>query len=108
MTFSHQFDRRSFVDTRRSLCQREGVTSADIRAFRDRDWRLIQRAKSDYWVEQKSKLTPAAILELAEELRQYTLTLKPDWPDPAEREADFASHTRVAAMLQRAARNRTR
>jgi hypothetical protein len=84
------------------------VTAAEIRAFRDRDWGLIERAKLDFWVEQKSRLAPEAVLDLADELRQYAQTVRPDWPDAAERQADLASHTRVAALLTRAARNLAR
>jgi hypothetical protein len=84
------------------------MTSAEIREYQGRDWRLIERAKSDYWVYQKATLTPTAILELAGELLEYARTLKPDWPNPSERGADLASHVRVAAMLHRAAENRAR
>jgi len=84
------------------------MTSTEIRAFQERDWRLIERSKSDYWVSQKATMTPAAILELAGELFDYARTLKPDWPNPSERDADLASHSRVASMLHRAAENRAR
>ncbi len=84
------------------------MTSAEIRDFQERDWRLIERAKSDYWVNQKATMTPTAILELAGELLDYARTVKPDWPNPSERDADLTSHTRVAAMLHRAAENRAR
>ena len=87
-------------------CHDGGVTTADIRAFRDRDWSLIERAKSDYWVQQKSKLPARAVFELAGELFRHARTFRPDWPDAIEREADLSSHIRVAAMLQRAERNR--
>ena len=84
------------------------MTASDIRNFQARDWRLIERSKSDYWVSQKATMTPTAVYELASELFAYARTLRPDWPNSAERDADLASHIRLAGMLQRAAQNRTR
>jgi hypothetical protein len=79
----------------------EPVNAADIRDFRARDWRLIERVKSDCWVEQKAAASPSAAIELAAELLEYARKLRPDWPNTAEREADLASHIRLAGMLQR-------
>ncbi len=84
------------------------VSTADIRDFRARDWRLIERTKSDCWIEQKTSMTPSDVFELAGELLQYVRTLRPDWPNTAERQADLASHIRVAGMLQRAGPDRAR
>jgi hypothetical protein len=84
------------------------VDPADIRAFVDRDWALIAQAKEDQWLEQKRSLTPSAAIALAAGLYQYAKALKPDWPDPAEREADLASHIRMAELLRRVDEQRTR
>jgi hypothetical protein len=84
------------------------VNAADIQDFCARDWRLIERVKSDCWVEQKAASNPSAAIELAAELFQYTRTLRPDWPNTAEREADLASHIRLAGMLERASQERAR
>ena len=81
------------------------MTAAEIQEFKNRDWRLLERSKSDYWVRQKATMTPAAVLELSGELFEYARAMKPDWPNSAEREADFASHLRVASKL-RAAKDR--
>ena len=50
-------------------------------------------------------MTPSAGLELGAELYQYARTLRPDWPTASERDADLASHIRVARMLQSAGQN---
>ncbi len=84
------------------------VKAADIRAFARRDWAAIQRLKQDQWREQKRALPPSAAIQLAAGLFQFVRTLKPDWPNPQEREADLASHIRVAGILHRAAERRTR
>src|SRR5205823_14167599 len=79
------------------------VNAADIRAFVARDWRLIEELKKDQWLEQKAGMTPSAALEFAAGLFEYARALKPDWPNGSEREADLASHIRMAEILQRAA-----
>lgn len=84
------------------------MTAEEIQEFQARDWRLIERSKSDHWVRQKAEMPPAAVLELASGLFDYARSLRPEWPNAAEREADLASHVRVAAMLRRAGKNRSR
>lgn len=76
--------------------------------LRDRDWRLVERLKTDFWIEQKAVLTPSAVLQLGEELRRYVKAARPDWPDPAERDADLAVHTGVSEALRREATFRSR
>jgi hypothetical protein len=83
------------------------MTAAEIREFQARDWRLIERAKSDYWTGRKASMPISAVLEIASGLYEYARTLRPDWPNAAEREADLASHVRLTAML-RCAGNRSR
>ena len=84
------------------------VNAADIQDFCARDWRLIERVKSACWVEHKAAASPSAAIELAAELFQYARTLRPDWPNTTEREADLASHVRLAGMLQRVLQDRAR
>jgi len=84
------------------------VTAADIQAFRSRDWQLIERVKADCWLEQKAAASPSAAIELAAELLQYARTLRPDWPNTTEREADLASHVRLSRMLQGVLQDRAR
>jgi hypothetical protein len=84
------------------------VKAADIRGFCARDWRLVERAKADCWVEQKAAASSSAAIELAAELLQYARTLRPDWPNASEREADLESHIRLAGVLQRVSQERAR
>ncbi len=79
------------------------MSRTDVAGFLDRDWRLVERIKADFWIEQKAGLTPSAVLRLGDELRRYVKTIRPDWPDPAEREADLAVHARVSEVLRHAA-----
>lgn len=69
----------------------------------DRDWQLVEQVKAEFWLEQKAMLTSGAALRLGDELRRYVRAVRPDWPGPAEREADLATHTRVSEALQHAA-----
>jgi hypothetical protein len=84
------------------------MTAAEIREFQARDWRLIERAKSDYWIRKNASMPPADALELGSGLFEYTRRLRADWPDSVERQADLDSHVRLAAMLRRAGGNGSR
>jgi hypothetical protein len=84
------------------------MTAAEIREFQARDWRLIERAKSDYWTAGEAPISPSVVLQIAGGLYEYARSLRPDWPNPAEREGDLASHIRLAVMLRRAGQNRSR
>lgn len=84
------------------------VKAADVQNYLARDWELLERVKTDQWIEQKAALTPSAVFELAAELLEYVRALRPDWPDAADREADLDSHIHLAAMLQRTSENRAR
>ncbi len=78
------------------------MSRTDAANFLDRDWRLVERIKTDFWIEQKAALTPSAVLRLGDELRRYVKAVRPEWPDPAEREADLAVHARVSEVLRHA------
>jgi len=69
----------------------------------ERDWRLVERAKTEFWIEQKAAATPSEALRLGDDLRRYVQTVRPDWPDAAEREADRDVHARVSEALRHAA-----
>ena len=84
------------------------MNTEDIRDYRARDWQLIERLKSDCWVEQKAILSRTAVFGLAADLFEYARELKPDWPNATERESDLASHIRVAGMLRSVAADCTR
>ena len=60
--------------------------------------RCSARHKANFWAEQG--LTAAARLGMAAELYKYVRALRPDWPDAAEREADFAAHVLLAEKLR--------
>ena len=79
------------------------MNADDIRNFRARDWQLIERLKSECWVEQKTGMSTTAVFGLAAQLFEYARALRPDWPNAAERESDLASHIRLVRMLRRVA-----
>jgi hypothetical protein len=82
------------------------VITRGIRDFVARDWQAVRENKEAYWGDRISRLGAAEAFRVTEELRRQTLTLNPDWPDPAQRQADFESHLRVAALLVRADKKR--
>ena len=80
------------------------MKAADIRAFANRDWRRIRALKDRYWIERKRSLTPAEALDVGDDLRQWALTVRPDWPSDEERREDLAHHTHLANLLLRVPR----
>lgn len=78
----------------------------DIQAFVERDWALVSAFKEAYWLEQKRLLGPAEGLRIADGLRRHAMSVRPEFPTPEDRAADFACHVRVREMLQRASAKR--
>ena len=72
----------------------------DIRAYVVRDWDLLARTAT--------VRHPEDSLAVADTLREQARAQVFAWPAPEERRADFESHVRVAALLERAARVRSR
>ena len=76
------------------------MQEADIRAFARRDWAALERQKARFWADRKPAMTPDEALALGDALRRHAQTLRPDWPDAAERAADLALHARVGEALR--------
>ena len=72
----------------------------DLVAFGRRDWAAIERQKARYWAERKKRMSPTEVLALSDELRRHVLMVQPGWPDEMERDADRATHLRVAEALR--------
>jgi hypothetical protein len=81
-------------------CYHEPMHEADIRSFARRDWAALDLQKARFWAERKRAMTATDALELGDALRRHAQSLRPDWPDAAERAADLAAHTRVAEALR--------
>jgi len=81
----------------------ESMKAADIKAFIERDWELLEQMKAKFWSESEERKTPAARIRMGEQLYRYARSVRPDWPSQDERDADLAVHTRVAEALRRAA-----
>lgn len=73
---------------------------ADIRDYLDREWELVRDLKDRYWAERKPSLTPDAALRVGDGLREHAQSLRPEWPDAAEREVDIRVHARVSGNLR--------
>ena len=76
----------------------------ELREYASRDWgapeRLARRERARLPVEHK--------VRLAVELYEAARGMHPGWPDEASRREDLASHQRVRALLEQAARVGTR
>ena len=77
------------------------MKASDIRSYLDRDWDLLRSSKDRYWANRKQTLAPEEALRIAEGLRLQVRSLRPDWPDAEQREADLAAHARVSERLRR-------
>lgn len=78
-----------------------------IEDFLSRDWSAVRAAKDEYWATRIRRLGPQEGLRIADELRRQMLAIDPRWPSGAERQADLASHHRVAELFRHADRARS-
>lgn len=73
-----------------------------VRDFALRDWRRVERSKRDYWASRLRTAGPEVLFSAAEHLRSFVQSIHPDWPTPAQREADLAHHVRMNRLLDAA------
>ena len=84
------------------------MTSSDdaLRQFATRPWDEVERLKERYWA--TDEMTPSERLRVADAMRQYTLSVRPDWPDARAREADLETHIRITRELMATAHGERR
>jgi hypothetical protein len=80
------------------------VKRSEVQAFLDRDWAGIERAKRTHWSARRRAGGLAEATRVMSGLRAHASRLRPDYPTPADREADLETHRRVAAALARCPR----
>jgi len=85
---------RSLGDTINSM------KTEDLTRFANRPWQVIGEADAAHWLARKRRLGPAEGIRMAAELRALVSAQRPDWPTPAEREADLEMHARVSEALR--------
>lgn len=73
----------------------------DLVRFAERPWEVIGEGDVEYWLARKRELGPAEGVRMAAELRALVAVERPDWPGPADREADLEVHARVGEGLRR-------
>jgi len=71
-----------------------------------RDWSAIEREKRQFWVERLAAANPDEAFEIADELRQEVLAVRPDWPTAEERSEDLKAHEALSALIRRASPRR--
>ena len=80
----------------------------DVIAFASRDWSAIAASKRRRWSEQKSRMNPAEVLSVGDELRHHASAHRSDWPTDEDRKDDLAVHVRVSESLRRVQRTGSR
>jgi hypothetical protein len=75
-----------------------------LKTFLGRGWSEAQANEDRHWC----KVSAAERLRISDELRRSAARMNPGWPSAAERDADLASHIRVAELLRRVEQNRKR
>jgi hypothetical protein len=78
------------------------VITRGIREFMARDWTAARTLKDTYWGDRIARLGPLEGLRIADELWRQMRLHDASWPDADLRNADLASHVRVADLFRRA------
>jgi hypothetical protein len=77
------------------------IDPASVRAYVDRDWRLLRARKRAYWRKRLESGGLAEALSITEQMRTWVRERDAAWPTEQEREEDLETHRRVAAALAR-------
>lgn len=75
----------------------------DIKEYAQRDWARISGFDQLYWAEKYRCHGPETGWQASAALWQHVKSIRPEWPDAAEREADFQHHVRIKQLLDQAA-----
>lgn len=73
----------------------------ELRAYADRDWAAVARAKTSARLEEYRRTGPAGSIRIVDRLQQEARALHPEWPTAAARRADLDHHARLSARLGR-------
>jgi hypothetical protein len=79
------------------------VTRAELEEYLGRPWSELEDSRRRFWAERYAAEGPAATLAASRVLWQRMKAVRPEWPDEAERAADFEHHVRLKALLDRTA-----
>lgn len=74
---------------------------ADVRAFLDRSWGVLEAATDAHRAEQ-AQADPEWTWRTAAALREDVARANPGWPTQEDRERDHEHHVRLKALLDRA------
>jgi transcriptional regulator with XRE-family HTH domain len=86
---------------RRAVAAAPEMRGQDLIDFAQRDWSAVAELKAEHWLERKRRLGTAESFRIADDLRRHVASVRPDWPDEAERSADIASHVALGESLRR-------
>jgi len=78
------------------------IDRASAMAFLDRPWAQLEEATAEHRAESHRR-DPAWTHKTADALRDAVAKANPGWPTAHDRDADFAHHLELRALLDRAA-----
>lgn len=78
------------------------IDRANAQAFLARPWGRLEQATAEHRAETHRR-NPGWAYETADALRAAVAHANPEWPTAEDRDADFAHHVELRALLDRAA-----
>ena len=73
----------------------------ELQEFANRDWQQISDMDRSHWVSEYRKNGSAATLRASQALWQHMKSIRPEWPDAAERQRDLDHHIAQKQLLTR-------
>ncbi|MFO0550331.1 MAG: hypothetical protein U0271_18195 [Polyangiaceae bacterium] len=74
---------------------------ADVRAFLDRPWGMLEAATQEHRAEQ-AQSDPEWAWQTAQALREEVRRSNPSWPTAEDRARDLEHHVKLKALIDRA------
>lgn len=74
----------------------------DIKEYAQRDWAKISELDQVYWAEKYQRHGSETGRQAAGDLWQHMKSIRPEWPDASERNADLQHHIRFKQLLEQA------
>jgi hypothetical protein len=79
------------------------LTPRRLRAYLERPWKDVRRAKEAFWAQQARAQSATTRLQMSSDLWVHARAVDPRFPRPELRRADLEHHARLAKLLGRIA-----
>jgi len=77
------------------------MDKSDIRKFANRNRAQLSHLDQSFWAREYRRSGSAPALRASGILWQHMKTIRPEWPEPGERERDLESHIAWKELLDR-------